>query len=35
MPLYETVLIARNDLSQQQVDTITDQIGRHHHRSRW
>ncbi|MFC7552831.1 30S ribosomal protein S6 [Pseudoroseomonas wenyumeiae] len=26
MPLYETVLIARNDLTQQQVDTITDQI---------
>ncbi|MFC3126843.1 30S ribosomal protein S6 [Pseudoroseomonas globiformis] len=26
MPLYETVLIARNDLTQAQVDTITDQI---------
>ncbi|WP_419899772.1 30S ribosomal protein S6 [Roseomonas sp. USHLN139] len=26
MPLYETVLIARNDLTQQQVETITDQI---------
>jgi small subunit ribosomal protein S6 len=26
MPLYETVLIARNDLTQAQVDTIADQI---------
>jgi len=26
MPLYETVLIARNDLTQQQVETITDQV---------
>ena len=26
MPLYETVLIARNDLTQQQVETITDSI---------
>ncbi|KAA2214331.1 30S ribosomal protein S6 [Teichococcus oryzae] len=26
MPLYETVLIARNDLTQAQVETITDQI---------
>ena len=27
MPLYETVLIARNDVTQQQVETITDEIG--------
>jgi small subunit ribosomal protein S6 len=27
MPLYETVLIARNDVTQQQVDTIADEIG--------
>jgi len=26
MPLYETVLIARNDVTQQQVDTIADAI---------
>jgi small subunit ribosomal protein S6 len=26
MPLYETVLIARNDLTQAQVEAITDQI---------
>ena len=26
MPLYECVLIARNDLTQQQVDTIADQV---------
>lgn len=26
MPLYETVLIARNDVTQQQVDTLTDTI---------
>ena len=26
MPLYETVLIARNDVTQQQVDTIADGI---------
>ncbi|MBI0433747.1 30S ribosomal protein S6 [Roseomonas sp. KE0001] len=26
MPLYETVLIARNDLTQQQVEAITDQV---------
>ena len=26
MPLYETVLIARNDVTQQQVETITDEI---------
>ena len=26
MPLYECVLIARNDVTQQQVDTIADQI---------
>ncbi|MXP63734.1 30S ribosomal protein S6 [Roseomonas sp. M0104] len=26
MPLYETVLIARNDLTQQQVETIGDQV---------
>ena len=26
MPLYETVLIARNDVTQQQVDTIVDGI---------
>ena len=26
MPLYETVLIARNDISQQQVDAIVDGI---------
>ena len=29
MPLYETVLIARNDITQQQVDTITDTIVAH------
>ncbi|MGE0222188.1 MAG: 30S ribosomal protein S6 [Acetobacteraceae bacterium] len=27
MPLYETVLIARNDVTQQQVETIADEIG--------
>ena len=27
MPLYETVLIARNDVTQQQVETIADDIG--------
>lgn len=27
MPLYETVLIARNDVTQQQVEAITDEIG--------
>ena len=27
MPLYETVLIARNDVTQQQVETIADGIG--------
>ena len=27
MPLYECVLIARNDVTQQQVDAIADQIG--------
>ena len=26
MPLYECVFIARNDITQQQVDTIADQI---------
>ncbi len=26
MPLYETVLIARNDVTQQQVETLADQI---------
>jgi len=26
MPLYECVLIARNDITQQQVDTIADQV---------
>ncbi|HWX50444.1 MAG TPA: 30S ribosomal protein S6 [Roseomonas sp.] len=26
MPLYETVLIARNDLTQQQVESIADQV---------
>ncbi|HQT66889.1 MAG: 30S ribosomal protein S6 [Rhodospirillales bacterium 20-60-12] len=26
MPLYECVLIARNDITQQQVDTITDTV---------
>ena len=26
MPLYECVLIARNDVTQQQVDTIADGI---------
>ncbi len=29
MPLYETVLIARNDITQQQVDTITDTVVAH------
>ena len=29
MPLYETVLIARNDITHQQVDTITDTIVAH------
>ncbi len=27
MPLYETVLIARNDVTQQQVEAIADEIG--------
>jgi small subunit ribosomal protein S6 len=27
MPLYETVLIARNDVTQQQVETLADEIG--------
>ena len=27
MPLYETVLIARNDVTQQQVETVADEIG--------
>ena len=27
MPLYECVLIARNDVTQQQVDALADQIG--------
>ncbi|WP_376087307.1 30S ribosomal protein S6 [Roseomonas sp. CCTCC AB2023176] len=27
MPLYETVLIARNDLTQAQVEAIADQVG--------
>jgi small subunit ribosomal protein S6 len=27
MPLYETVLIARNDVTQQQVESIADNIG--------
>ena len=27
MPLYETVLIARNDVTQQQVEAIADDIG--------
>ncbi len=27
MPLYECVLIARNDVTQQQVEAVTDQIG--------
>src|SRR3978361_725921 len=27
MPLYETVLIARNDVTQQQVEQIADDIG--------
>ena len=27
MPLYEVVLIARNDVTQQQVETIVDEIG--------
>ena len=27
MPLYETVLIARNELTQQQVEAVADQIG--------
>ena len=27
MPLYETVLIARNDVTQQQVEQIADEIG--------
>ena len=27
MPLYETVLIARNDITQQQVEAIADEIG--------
>ena len=27
MPLYETVLIARNDVTQQQVEAVADQIG--------
>ncbi len=26
MPLYETVLIARNDVTQQQVETVADQV---------
>jgi small subunit ribosomal protein S6 len=27
MPLYETVLIARNDVTQQQVEAVADEIG--------
>ncbi len=27
MPLYECVLIARNDVTQQQVDTLADELG--------
>ena len=27
MPLYETVMIARNDVTQQQVETIAEEIG--------
>ena len=27
MPLYETVLIARNDVTQKQVETVADEIG--------
>jgi len=27
MPLYETVLIARNDVTQQQVESVADEIG--------
>ena len=27
MPLYECVLIARNDVTQQQVETVADNIG--------
>ena len=27
MPLYECVLIARNDVTQQQVETVADEIG--------
>ena len=27
MPLYETVFIARNDVTQQQVEAIADAIG--------